>query len=130
MPPTPGSSKHTTGPETDPKKRLKIIVLSTLIVLLLIWVGIFLVPMLTPKPKAQEMKTAGWVLANELNAALAGEKAFSDTSLSVQSEEPLKLKLHGMVKTQQDLVKVREFLQQLRPEVSPQQYEFDVEVRR
>lgn len=124
MPPANNAS------DQDPRKRLKIIVLSSLIGIILLWIAVVAVPMLTPKPRAQELKTPGWILANELNLALANEKSFSDTSLSVESEEPLKLKLRGMVKSQQELVKLREFLQQLKPEVAAQQYEFEVEVRR
>lgn len=114
----------------DQSRRLKLIALSLTIAILLVWVGFFLVPALVPKNRAKEQQTAGWILAGELNQALANKPAYADTSFSVETENPLKLKLNGMVKTQQDLVRLKEFIKQLKPEAPPEQFEFEVEVRR
>jgi len=114
----------------DPSQKRKIIILSVMIAVLLVWVGFFLFPMLTPKKVAKEPQSAGWLLAKELNEALAAERTFHDTAFVVESEQPLKLKLRGLLKSPQDLTKLQDFILNLKPELSPQQFEYEVEFRR
>ena len=127
---TQANSSGLFSAKLDPENRKKAIILCVLIAIILVWVGFVLIPMVTPKKKAVEQQTAGWILARELNEALVKHHAFADTSFAVESEEPLKLKLYGMVKTQQDLSRLREFVKQLRPDAPSEQFDYQVEVRR
>lgn len=111
--------------------RTKVIVLSVVVALLVLWAGYNLVKTFKPRPRAKEPQSAGWVMARELNEALANEVPFADTSFFVETDSPLKLKLAGQVKTRQDLENLKAFVKKAKPDQPDETFDFsDVHVLR
>lgn len=96
--------------------RLKVIALSAVSGIALLWVLISLVPMLTPVGQPEPLVTPGWTMANQLSGELAAKAGFEDTAFIVETEEPLRFKVVGGVHFSEDLEALRETLKTVRPE--------------
>jgi hypothetical protein len=112
----------------DEKRRVRLAAVWALLAVALLWLAFTLAPVLRPHRKAQALDTPGWTLARELDAALHAKPAFLDASFAVVSENPLKLRLAGGVRTARDLKDLQDFVKRLRPDDSEDQLEVRVEI--
>lgn len=110
------------------RERAKLIIVCAVLAGALLLLSFSVIPMMRSRPKAKEQDSAAWTLAHELNAALAAEPRFVDTVFDVESESPIKLKLHGAVKTQRDLDDLKELIKKVKPGEPADRYDYDVEV--
>ena len=108
----------------DQAQRVKVIALVVLTSILVIFAGYNLMRMLTPPPRAVEPQSPAWTLVRELNEALVARPAFHDTSLSVETDSPIKLKVHGQVKTQADFAALKAFIKETKPELTDEQLDY------
>lgn len=109
----------------DPQ-RAKLVAVCTLFVVALLCFIIRVGPALRFRPRAQELHSAAWNMVHDLNAALSAKPAFADAGFSVESEDPLKLRLSGGVRTRRDLDDLQAFVKELRPGRPDDEVEVDV----
>lgn len=116
------------GFDPDLLRRAKLIGACVLLALVVLWVGIRVAPIFKSPRRAEEATGPGWALVGELNDALLQKPAFSDAMFSVASEDPLKLRLVGAVRSEHDLADLKEYVRSLKSDVPPEEIEFDVEI--
>ena len=109
-------------------QRTKLIGVCVLLGVAVLCLAISVAPMFRPHRRAQEPRSPGWTLVRELNEALVAKDAFSDTGFVVESEKPLKLRLTGAVRTEQDLKDLREYIRQIGSDAPADQFEIDVQI--
>lgn len=79
------------------------------------------------KPKL-DLTSPGVTLTQELNEALLKKPAFAETVFRLYSEDPIKLRLVGTVKSARDLEALKQYIRELKPDAPPDQFEFAVDV--
>lgn len=108
-------------------QRLKLIVAVAVLVVCGGWLIYFAATSLRGPGPAKPLDTPGWRVANDLNVKLMSRDEFHDTGAAVISEDPLRLEISGLVRSQRDLDGLREYLREIRPE---NDYDVVVEVLR
>jgi len=109
-----------------PTKRgdqIKLIAAVSCLSLCTAWLLYLAISSMSGSGPARPLDTPGWRIVEDLNKKLASKIEFNDVNFTVASERPLKLKVVGMVHTQDLLDDLGEELKSLRPE---QDYEVDV----
>jgi hypothetical protein len=109
-------------------RRAKLIGAGVLLTLAVLWVGVRVAPLFKSPRRAQELTGPGWTLVGELNDALLKKQEFADTQFSVESEDPLKLRLVGAVRSERELAELKDYVRTLNSDVTPEQIEYEVEI--
>lgn len=102
--------------DTDRAQRNKVIAVSVILAIALIWLAATLIPRFRGQPALLVLDTPGWRLVNKINAELATKPPFVDVMSNLESETPLKLKMFGAVRSDDDLQEFQRFMEQLRSE--------------
>jgi hypothetical protein len=110
---------------SDPSARRKLILAVSIIGICSLWMIYFVSTQFDFRGPARAPSSAGWTAAQQINAKLNSDHAFSDVGVGVLKEKPLKYIVNGGVYKQDDLDRLPEVLKSIKPDA---EYELHVEL--
>lgn len=103
--------------------KTKTIVLAAVLVLSVVWIGYFASKFMGGPGSFRELNTPGWNIAKEINAHLTTTEIYKDVGVDVVNENPLTVKVVGLVHVSNAMDGLKQMLAEKWPNVN---FEYEV----